>query len=83
MLYAVTGGADGGIPHAPVTVDSAGDLYGTTASGGAPYSGMVYKIGPSGGETTLYNFKNGVDGGYPSSGLILDSAGNVYGTATG
>lgn len=41
---------------------------------------MVYKIDPSGQETVLYTFTGGADGGLPD-GLVLDSAGNLYGTA--
>jgi uncharacterized repeat protein (TIGR03803 family) len=42
----------------------------------------VYKVDPAGQETVLYSFTNGDAGGYPYSGVILDSAGNLYGTAS-
>jgi uncharacterized repeat protein (TIGR03803 family) len=42
--------------------------------------GTVYKIDKTRHETILYNFTLGKDGGLPESGLILDSAGNLYGT---
>ena len=79
MLYTFTGGADGGLPFAGVIRDSAGNLYGTTASGGQG-AGVVFKLDTTGQETALYSFTNGTDGGYPYGGVIRDSAGNLYGT---
>jgi uncharacterized repeat protein (TIGR03803 family) len=80
-LYSFTGGADGGFPQAGVIRDAEGNLYGTTTTGGAGDFGVVYKLDSSGQETVLYSFAGGADGGYPQSGLTLDSAGNLYGTA--
>jgi len=71
---------DGYNPQAGLIRDSAGDLYGTTASGGSSYNGTVFGLSSSGTETILYNFTGGADGGSPLSGLIRDSAGNLYGT---
>ena len=66
--------------------DQAGNLYGTTLGGGS-LQGNVFKLTPpSDGsmgqwtETVLYNFTGGNDGGLPASGVILDTAGNLYGT---
>ncbi|MDE8344490.1 MAG: hypothetical protein POG24_11805, partial [Acidocella sp.] len=63
VLYSFTGGADGGYPAGPVTLDAAGNIYGQTSAGGTGcplYSsngcGTVYKIDPSGNETTLVEF---------------------------
>lgn len=80
ILYTFTGGADGGEPRSGVVRDSAGNLYGTTYSGGANGWGTVYKLDSSGTETVLHSFTLGVDGGFPIGGVILDSAGNLYGT---
>jgi uncharacterized repeat protein (TIGR03803 family) len=80
VLYSFTGGNDGRYPYGGVTRDSAGNLYGTTEVGGATYAGVVYKVDTSGNETVLYNFTGGADGHYPNAGVILDSAGNLYGT---
>ena len=84
VLYTFSGGADGGNPVGGVILDSAGNLYGTTADGGAPSgfsgSGVVFKLSPTGEETVLYTFTGGTDGGTPNAGVILDSAGNLYGT---
>jgi uncharacterized repeat protein (TIGR03803 family) len=82
VLYSFTGGADGGWPEAGVIRDSAGNLYGTTTSGGALHKGGVYKLDTAGLETVLYSFTGGADGGVPYSGVIRDLAGNLYGTTT-
>ena len=82
VLYSFTGGTDGGYPVAGVIRDPAGNLYGTTFSGGAASEGVVYKLDPSGHETVLYSF-TGTDGAQPYSGVIRDSAGNLYGTTGG
>jgi uncharacterized repeat protein (TIGR03803 family) len=77
VLHAFTGGSDGGNPIAGVILDSAGNLYGTGAAGGASGSGVIYKVDPSGQETVLYNLA-----GTPQAGVIRDAAGNLYGTTT-
>jgi uncharacterized repeat protein (TIGR03803 family) len=83
VLYSFTGGADGGYPYAGVIRDSAGNLYGTTTSGGAAGRGVVYKVTMSGNETVLYSFTGGADGDGPYAGVIRDAAGNLYGTTYG
>jgi uncharacterized repeat protein (TIGR03803 family) len=84
VLYSFTGGVDGGYPEQAPVIDSQGNIYGTTLGGGsAPREsgfGVVYKVSPSGQQTVLYTFTGGADGGLPG-GLILDSEGNLYGTA--
>jgi uncharacterized repeat protein (TIGR03803 family) len=80
-------GNDGMWPEAgPLVRDRAGNLYGTTYFGGTYQScngscGVVFKIDPAGNETVLHNFTGGKDGGTPFAGLIMDKAGNLYGTA--
>ncbi len=62
-------------------MDSAGNLYGTNSITGY---GSVFKLSPSGSGwtfTTLYSFTGGSDGEGPGGQLVLDSAGNLYGTA--
>src|SRR5947207_2929088 len=66
---------DAAYPSADLTQDSAGNLYGTTPSGGG--AGTVYKLEPSGTFTVLHLF-NGSDGYQPQAGLIQDNAGNLY-----
>jgi uncharacterized repeat protein (TIGR03803 family) len=80
VRYAFTGGADGAYPYSGVILDSVGNLYGTTESGGAAGAGVVFKLDAAGHETVLYNFTGGTDGGYPYAGVIRDPAGNIYGT---
>ena len=80
-------GTDGWTPTAGLIFDAAGNLYGTTGSGGAYHGGTVFELSPmlGGGwtETILHSFGNGTDGAGPGGGsLIFDAAGNLYGTTT-
>ena len=77
---------DGYYPYSGLVADKAGNLYGTTQSGGASNLGSVFELTLSNGvwtETLLYSFTgeaNG-DGAYPEySQLVFDKAGNLYGT---
>lgn len=56
VLYSFTGGADGSEPHASLIQDSAGNLYGTAAKGGAADKGVVFMLDASGQETVLHSF---------------------------
>lgn len=80
VLYSFTGGSDGSQPYASVVRDKAGNLYGTTAIGGAYGYGVVFKVDPAGNETVLHSFSGGADGTNPWAGLLLGSAGNLFGT---
>ena len=82
VLYTFSGGDDGGYPYAGVIRDSAGNLYGTTSLRGNAQWGVVYSLDPTGNETVLYSFTGGSDGASPYAGVIRDSAGNLYGTAS-
>lgn len=90
VLYSFTGGADGSGPfYVDLVIDTAGNLYGTTVGGGdltcgghGSGCGVVFKVDPTGKETVLHAFTGGTDGGGPLSGLVRDSQGNLYGTAT-
>lgn len=77
------GESDGANPDAQLTIDSAGNLYGTTTSGGTKGLGVVFKLTQSSGNWTakvLHNFTGThLDGAYPNTPLIMDSAGNLYG----
>jgi uncharacterized repeat protein (TIGR03803 family) len=79
VLHNFTNGPDGGNPYQGVILDSKGNLYGTTDSGGTSGAGVVFKVDPSGHETVLYSFTGGADGGNGAGGLVRDSAGNLYG----
>ncbi|MHB1814869.1 MAG: choice-of-anchor tandem repeat GloVer-containing protein [Steroidobacteraceae bacterium] len=85
VLYAFAGGAsDGADPRAGPILGSSGTLYGTTYGGGADGLGTVYQLSSAGGETVLYSFAGGAsDGADPRGSLIIDSAGNLYGTTSG
>jgi uncharacterized repeat protein (TIGR03803 family) len=88
VLYAFTGGADGGTPEADLIRDSSGNLYGTTLYGGdltclTGGCGTVFKISKTGQETVIHAFSGGADGFLPFGGLVRDSAGILYGTAEG
>jgi uncharacterized repeat protein (TIGR03803 family) len=75
-------GADGQGPLGNLIFDAAGNLYGTTDWGGD--WGNVYKLTPSSGgswtETVLYTFTGFADGSNPQAGVVMDAAGNLYGT---
>ena len=81
VLYSFTGGTDGSLPAGGVVRDPAGNLYGTTTGGGTFGAGVVFKVDSGGTFNVLYSFSGGADGGAPSAGLVLDPAGNLYGTA--
>jgi len=85
ILHSFTGGNDGGVGSlGALLIDSAGNLYGVAEVGGANGSGTVYRLSPGANGTwkgtTLYAFKGKPDAGSPYGGLILDQAGNLYGT---
>ena len=85
VLYRFPGGAGGFFPEDGVIFDSAGNLYGTTNQGSiSDGGGVVFELTPSGSgwtETVLHEFTAiPPDGSLPTSGLIFDSAGNLYGT---
>src|SRR5580692_4105775 len=83
VLHNFGSGSDGSFPSADLVRDHAANLYGTTASGGTYVSGTLFELIPNNGqwtESVLHSFGNGTDGAFPSSRVILDSAGNLYGT---
>jgi hypothetical protein len=94
VLYSFQGGTDGSTPAGAVVFDAAGNLYGTTTNGGSsscrsPFQcGTVYQLklpakkGDPWTETVLHVFKgnDSNDGASPFGGLVMDAAGNLYGT---
>lgn len=90
VLYAFTGGSDGGGPSASPILDRRGNLYGTTEDGGyggdsycgSGGCGTVFRIRPSGKETVLYAFLGNTDGVFPLGRLVRDKQGNLYGMTT-
>lgn len=79
-------GTDGDAPYAGLIFDKAGNLYGTTFEGGSGGGGVVYALTPNsnGGwdDVNLHNFYDN-PGAIVWSGVVLDSAGNLYGTTYG
>ena len=76
---------DGAMPQGGVIVDSAGNLYGTATCGGSQGVGVVFELtlGKGGwSEQVLYNFAGGTDAALPYGGVIMDAAGNLWGTTS-
>lgn len=88
VLYRFTAGPDGAFPGGTLLRDNSGTLYGTAAQGGIAGAcgglgcGVVFEISATGQHRVLYTFTGGTDGGEPVGGVIRDSAGNFYGTAS-
>ena len=87
QVYVLQGGVEGGVPRAGLIVDEAGNLYSATASYGAGGGGTVFELMPSNdgwGFSVLYSFVgvccNEVG---PWATLVMDAAGNLYGTTFG
>ncbi|CAG0934033.1 hypothetical protein PLCT1_02568 [Planctomycetaceae bacterium] len=83
VLHSFAGGsADGSAPSAGLIQDPVGRLYGTTRAGGPADLGTVYALGKDGTDFTLVHSFAGFpsDGAKPCSSLLLDPAGNLYGT---
>jgi hypothetical protein len=81
------GYTDSGLtPVGQLATDASGNLYGTTESGGIgrASSGTVYKMTPTaqGGwtGTIIYAFSGRADGGVPQASVVVDGAGNVFGS---
>ncbi|MGA1986430.1 MAG: choice-of-anchor tandem repeat GloVer-containing protein [Candidatus Sulfotelmatobacter sp.] len=83
VLYAFGTSNTGSYPTGTPIFDSAGNLYGTTFSGGSYGGGAVFELTSSAGgtwtENLLHSFGNGADGSAPWGGVVLDSQGNLYG----
>ena len=97
IVYTFAGGSDGQGPVSGLVEDANGNFYGTTSDGGSTTGctygcGTVFELSPTKGpaftEKVLHSFAGsasapyGADGYDPVAGLILDSAGNLYGTAS-
>ena len=91
VIYSFTGGFDGSNPMSDLTLDSAGNLYGTTETGGGGTGcgdtgcGTVFELTRAQDgwrEQVLYRFLGGNEGGWPRAGVTFDRAGNLYGITT-
>jgi uncharacterized repeat protein (TIGR03803 family) len=88
VLHSFTGSSgDGAVPYAgSLAFDTAGNLYGTTSAGGSVNSGTVFELmrpkSRVATESILYSFLGGSSGSAPYTGVIIDSAGTLYGTTS-
>lgn len=85
VLHSFTGAPDGAEPDAGLIWDEEGNLYSTTGGGGSTNrhgSGTIFRLAPSGKETILHRF-SGIPNGHTPSGVVRDTAGDLYGTAGG
>ena len=85
VIYSFQGGTDGRWPYGALTLDQAGNLYGTTYQGGTDGLGTVYELTRSGSGWTkniLHSFQDIPEGGQPAGGVVLDQYGNLYGSTS-
>jgi uncharacterized repeat protein (TIGR03803 family) len=86
ILHFFDGAKNGAWPESSLIADPAGNLYGTTRTGGAYGYGLVYELVhlPKGGwaERVLWTFQDR-PGAYPRAVLLPDGKGNFYGTTQG
>ena len=84
VLHSFFGGEDGMEPEGTLIFDLTGSLYGTTAGGGAYGHGTAFRLAPGldgkWKKDVLHQFRGGNDGSSPFSGVVFDTAGNLYGT---
>jgi len=88
VLYSFQGETDGNGPWGNLIFDRSGNIYGTTYAGGVQNgygNGTVFKLTPGTGghwtETVLARLPGGAGGSIVPGGVVMDSAGNIYGTA--
>jgi uncharacterized repeat protein (TIGR03803 family) len=84
VLYPIPGWSVSG-SFRDLVLDANGNIFGTTHCDGEYGSGTAFKLAPANGTwnyTLLYQFTGGLDGLYIYSNLVVDKAGNLYGTAS-
>jgi uncharacterized repeat protein (TIGR03803 family) len=81
VLHTFTNELEGYELYGGLARDGAGDLYGVSYYGGTAGYGTLFKLDARGRFTVLHNFNEVTDGGQPIADLLLDRAGNIYGTA--
>jgi len=87
-LYQFQGLPDAGFPYGGLIADAAGRMYGTTYFGGTSGQGAIFELGPGPTalagwkESVLYSMQGGTDASFPTSTLVFDNAGNLYGTSS-
>lgn len=89
VIFTFTGSSTGYSPMSGLIFDGDGNLYGTAGGGGSGFSGVLYELSPPSpgttwNETVIWNFAQKVPAeGGPTSSLIFDTKGNLYGTTGG
>ncbi len=81
VLYTFQNGSDGSYPDAGVLFDAAGNLYGSTSEGGLGNGGTIFSLSPQNGNWnygSVYSWYGAPLG--PYGDLVMDAAGNLYGT---
>lgn len=86
-IYAFKGMPDAAFPYGGVIEDSAGEIFGTTYFGGKSGNGAVYELQPGPGspaytERVLHSFAGGTDGANPTTTLVFDRVGDLFGTTS-
>jgi uncharacterized repeat protein (TIGR03803 family) len=80
VLHTFGGGlVDGEYPGGGLVEDPTGNIFGATQEGGAANAGTIFKIDSKGHESLLYSFTGGADGYFPTSTLLLNTNGEMYG----
>ncbi|WP_181160023.1 choice-of-anchor tandem repeat GloVer-containing protein [Sandaracinobacter neustonicus] len=85
LLHSFGISGDGRYPQMEMIADAAGNMYGTTnQGGGSGYNsiGTIFRIGTDGEYSVIHTFVGETNGSYPVGNLLLDAAGNLYGTTT-
>lgn len=84
LLHNFTGGVDGSVPFAGLTIDTVGNLYGATTAGGSANLGVVFKVTPNANGSWAFHGLHAFQGTpaeIPFDAPVLDQAGSLYGTA--
>lgn len=86
--YALQSGAPvvtypyGASPEGTLAIDTSGNLFGTTAEGGADGDGVVFEIAKGSSTSTTIASFNGANGADPVAAVTLDTDGNLFGTTS-
>jgi len=84
VIYSFTNMPDGANPGAGLSMDAAGNIWGTTGAGGTGNYGTVFRLTPNSDGTwtgsVIHSFTDAPDGFNPQGEVIFDASGNVYGT---